>query len=176
MKYKVLLLQLMMFTLVFGQTEPTPVSDFTLPSVSSGEKFKLSDARGKFVALHFLLKTECPVCLRHTREHIERAGELPNVVQIFIKPDSAADIRAWASNLETSKAQKTQIYRDENASLAKALKIPDGYQFHGESVHYPALVLIDPQGREAFRYIGKSNSDRYSLDKLKSKVAELAKE
>lgn len=36
-------------------------NDFT---VKSGEKqFRLADAKGKFVALHFLLETDCPYCM-----------------------------------------------------------------------------------------------------------------
>ena len=55
--------------------------------------------------------------------------------------------------------------------MAKALGIPDGYRFHGEIVHYPALVLYAPGGEEIFRYVGQNNSDRVSFDKLKSLIA-----
>ena len=41
--------------------------DFTVPAVTGGADFKLSAAKGEYVAVHFLLKTECPICLRHTR-------------------------------------------------------------------------------------------------------------
>lgn len=146
-----------------------PIADFTLPAAGGSGKFTLSSARGKYVALHFLLKTECPVCLRHTREYSEKSATLPNVLQIFIKPDSAEEIQKWTANLPPS-AKNPTIYRDPNAQLAKKLKIPDGYQFHGEHVHYPALILIDPQGREIFRHIGKNNSDRYPFENLKSKI------
>jgi len=33
-------------------------------------------------------------------------------------------------------------------------------------VHYPALILIDPDGKEVYRYIGKKNSDRLSVKKF----------
>jgi thioredoxin-dependent peroxiredoxin len=36
----------------------TPV--FTVESPADGKTFALADAKGKYVALHFLLKTECP--------------------------------------------------------------------------------------------------------------------
>ena len=36
--------------------------------------------------------------------------------------------------------------RDPEAALATLFDSPDGYSFHGQIVHYPALVLIDPQG------------------------------
>jgi len=42
-------------------------------------------------------------------------------------------------------------------------------------VHYPATVLLGPDGKEVFRYVGKNNSDRLSFEKLAEKVAELSK-
>ena len=62
---------------------------------------------------------------------------------------------------------------DPEAALATLFDIPDGYSFHGQIVHYPALVLIDPQGREAFRYVGQNNGDRYAFDDFAAKIAEL---
>lgn len=150
--------------------------DFTLQSATSKATFKLSDARGKYVALHFLLKTECPLCLRHTRDYFAKAATLPNVVQVFVKPDTDAEIKAWAGKLPADELAKHPIYRDPDAKLAKAFSIPDGYKFHGQVVHFPATVLLDPKGKEVFRHVGKSNSDRLSFEKLASKVSELAKE
>ena len=153
-----------------------PPADFTVESPLDGAKFHLAEAQGKYVALHFLLKTECPFCLRHTRDYTKRAGSAPEVVQVFLKPDSAEEIKQWAADLgEETTAQHPPIYRDPDASLAKAFAIPDGYQFHGQVVHFPALVLLDPAGREVFRYVGKSNTDRLSFDQLTAKVAELKK-
>ncbi len=150
--------------------------DFSLESPADGKTLKASELRGKFVALHFLLKTECPICLKHTRDYATRGGTLPNVAQVFVKPDSAAEIKAWAVKLNGApETPQITVYRDPEAKLATALKIPGGYAFHGESVHYPALVLLDPQGKEVFRYVGKNNGDRFSFDKLQAKVEELTR-
>lgn len=65
------------------------------------------------------------------------------------------------------------IYRDPDAGLAKQFGIPDGYAFHGQTVHFPALVLLDPEGKEVFRYVGKHNGDRLGFDALTAKLAEL---
>ena len=67
-------------------------ADFTVTSPTDGQTFKLSEARGQYVALHFLLKTECPVCLKHTAEFSMKAPTLAGVRQIFLKPDSEAEI------------------------------------------------------------------------------------
>jgi len=57
-------------------------------------------------------------------------------------------------------------------ALAKAYGIPDGYAFHDQVVRYPALLLLDPDGKEVFRYVGKNNGDRVSVDRLREILAE----
>jgi peroxiredoxin Q/BCP len=68
---------------------------------------------------------------------------------------------------------KVTIYRDPEAALAKAYNIPDGYKFHGQTVHFPALVLLNGEGKEVFRYVGKSNADRLGYEKFAAKLKEL---
>lgn len=147
--------------------------DFTLRSATTTNVFKLSNARGKFVALHFLLKTECPYCLRHTRDYAEKSVGDARVVHVFLKPDSEEDIKKWAARLADDPAAPV-IYRDPEAALAKAFQIPDGYKFHGQSVHYPATVLLDRAGKEIFRHVGKNNADRLSYEKFSARLGELA--
>lgn len=152
---------------------PAP-ADFTVESPADGKVFKLAEARGEFVALHFLLKTECPFCLKHTRDYALKSGSMPDVVHVFLKPDSAEEIKSWSSKANRGDAfPDVSIYRDADAKLADAFGIPGGYMFHGESVHYPALVLLNPAGKEVFRYVGKSNSDRFGAEQFTAKLSEL---
>lgn len=146
--------------------------DFTVQSATGTNVFKLSEARGKFVALHFLLKTECPYCIRHTHDYVQKSAGDARVVHVFLKPDTEAEIKAWAAKLGEGSLQVT-IYRDSDAALAKAFGIPDGYKFHGQTVHFPALVLLNGDGKEVFRYVGKSNADRLAYDKFAAKLKEL---
>ncbi len=146
--------------------------DFTVESPVDGKKFTLSKARGSWVVLHFLLKTECPVCLRHTREYARRAGELKDTTQVFLKPDSVEEIRAWSEQLKES---GINVYRDADAKLAEAFSVPGGYRFHGQVVHYPALLILDTTGKEVFRHVGKDNGDRFGFDALVAKLKELRK-
>ena len=60
-----------------------------------------------------------------------------------------------------------------DSKLADQFNVPNGYQFHGQIVHYPALILLNEKGKEVFRYVGKNNMDRFSFEKLKAKVEEL---
>lgn len=144
-------------------------TDFTVTSESGS--FRLSDARGKYVALHFLLKTECPYCAKYVSETVRRAPEVAGVVHVFLKPDSEADVKAWSEKLKGSGVSAT-IYRDADAKLATELEIPDGYEFHDQTVHYPAVVLLGPDGKEIFRYVSKDNTDRLPFDTLARKIAE----
>jgi thioredoxin-dependent peroxiredoxin len=147
---------------------------FTLSTADGTSTFTLADAKGKYVALHFLLKTECPICLKHTRDYAQKSTQLPNVVQVFIKPDADPELKKWEDKLKaTTGITAPKIYQDENAQLAEKYKIPDGYQFHGQVVHFPALVLLDTQGKEVFRYVGKNNNDRFSFEQLQAKIGEL---
>lgn len=146
-------------------------ADFEL---SSGERtFRLSEARGRFVALHFLLKTECPLCLKHTADYVRLAPSVAGVQHVFIKPDAPPEIAAWRDKLPEA-ARGVPVYHDEDARIARAFGVPDGYAFHGQTVLYPALILLDPQGREVFRHVGKNNTDRLPFDAFAGKVAALS--
>ncbi len=167
-----LLAILFLSTLSLQAGAPT---DFTIESPVDGKTFTLSQHRGKAVVLHFLLKTECPVCLRHTHDYTALAERTPDVIHIFLKPDSSDEIKAWAAKIKkTGLADSPVIYRDADAQLAKQFNIPDGYKFHGEVVHYPALIALGADGRELFRYVGKNNSDRMKVADFTSKLAQVS--
>lgn len=151
--------------LVSGQ-----VADFSLSSVPSGKTFRLSEAKGKIVALHFLLKTECPNCLLFTSVYKKKGSEIPDLIQVFIKPDAEADILKWSGHVSNG---APDIYRDPDAKLAESLGVPDGYAFHGQTVHYPATILLDRNGVEFFRYVGKSNRDRLPFETFASEIEKI---
>jgi len=109
------------------------------------------------------------------QEYFSKAKTLKNVVQVFIKPDTELEIRAWSGKLTTEDLKNFPIYRDPDAQLAKQLNIPDGYKFHNQIVHFPATVLIGPDGKEVYRYVGKNNSDRLSFNQLEQKVNEISR-
>ena len=77
------------------------------------------------------------------------------------------------NKLSGNDASKYPIYQDVDANIAEQFKIPSGYAFHGQIVHYPALILLNEKGEEVFRYVGKNNSDRFSFENLKAKVHEI---
>lgn len=149
-------------------------SDFKVKSVLDDSTFELSQHKGKIVVLHFLLKTECPICLRYTHDYAALAEKSPDVVHVFLKPDSEEDIKSWAEGLDEKGLHGLpKIYRDVDARIAAKFKIPDGYKFHGQTVHFPALIILDGDGKERFRYVGKSNADRFPVKDFEAKLIEL---
>ena len=173
MKKQFYILVLLLITQLMVNAQSTNPSDFTLYSVSDSSKFVLSENKGKYVVLHFLLKTECPYCMRHTMDYAINADSLPDVVQVFIKPDAKEELEKWTAKVPDKALEKFAIYHDPNAALAKKFKIKGGYDFHNETINFPALIILDTTGKEVFRYIGTSNSDRYSFAQLKTKMKEL---
>ncbi|MDB5343641.1 MAG: Redoxin domain protein [Schlesneria sp.] len=149
-----------------------PPSDFMVESPTHGTNFALSGQKGKVIALHFLLKTECPFCLKLTNDYARLGASEPDVVHLFLKPDSADEIKVWAGKISQEGLKSPPvIYRDPDARLAKEYGIPGGYEFHGSITHYPALVLLDGSGQEVFRYVGKNNSDRMKPDDFITRLA-----
>lgn len=172
-------LALMLFLMAATAHAKNP-TDFTLESPTHDSAFTLSEQKGKVVVLHFLLKTECPYCIKYTNDYAKLGSNTPDVVHLFVKPDSADEIKAWAGKLSQADLKDLPIiYRDPDARLAKEFGIPDGYKFHGQTVHYPALVALDSSGQELFRYVSKNNTDRMKPDdfnaKLKTAMAKKSK-
>ncbi|MFO0840564.1 MAG: YHS domain-containing (seleno)protein [Phycisphaerae bacterium] len=140
--------------------------DFTL---TAGDKtFRSAEARGRFVALHFLLPDQCPYCTKLVSEYSEGSPSVAGVVHVFIKPDSAEAAGALAKAAKAG--DDVTIYLDSDAKVAKQFKIPDGYEFHGRATRFPALVLLGPDGNEVFRHVGKDNTDRLPFDRFAAEV------
>ena len=157
---------------LLGAKETNPV-DFTLNSATDSTKFVLSENKGKYVALHFLLKTECPHCMQLTSAYVFNAHKLPDVVQVFIKPDEKAELDKWTYKVPDMVLSQYAIFSDPGAALAKKFKVKSGYFFHNEDMNFPCLIILDPNGKEVFRYTGVANSDRFPFDKFEAKIKEL---
>jgi peroxiredoxin Q/BCP len=177
MNFKVTILAAVCLLMSVCASQADNPSNFKVKSVLDDSTFELSEHKGKTVVLHFLLKTECPVCLKYTHDYAALAEKTPEVIHVFLKPDSEENIQAWAESLDEKGLQRLpKIYRDVDAKLAGKFRIPDGYKFHGQTVRYPALIILDQNGKERFRYVGKSNTDRLSIKDFEAKLAELEKD
>ena len=109
-------IKFLLILLLFGITsQAQKVDNFTLKSVTDNSTFSLKKAKGDFVVLHFLLKTECPYCIRHTSEYFEKSTTLSNVTQVFIKPDNEEEIKEWAKKIKSNNS--FPIYQDKDCLL-----------------------------------------------------------
>jgi peroxiredoxin Q/BCP len=124
-------------------------ADFTVTAVTGqqGSTLKLSDLKGQYVALHFLLKTECPVCIQHTRSYLQNADKVAGVRQVFLKPRHRRGDPGVGR--QGRRQEPPTIYRDADATLATQFGIPDGYAFHGQTVHYPRSSSSIPPARRS---------------------------
>jgi hypothetical protein len=86
---------------------------------------------------------------------------------------SAHIIAIHAENPKDFTIESPVICRDPNANLAEAFGIAKGYPFHGETVHFPALVVLDGTGKELLRHAGRNNSDRMSVTGFSARLAKL---
>jgi peroxiredoxin Q/BCP len=60
-------IKFLLILLLFGiASQAQKVDNFTLQSVTDKSTFSLKKAKGSYVVLHFLLKTECPYCIYKT--------------------------------------------------------------------------------------------------------------
>ena len=126
------------FRSALAKKDPAP--EFELPSADeSGEMLKLSDYRGKIVALEFFT-TWCPSCLKTAPEiaRIQRLLGDEKFVALGVSLDTAEGFkrrsRGLSKFLESTKAEHPVALGDSNISQAYAV----------ESV--PAVILIDHKG------------------------------
>lgn len=142
-----------------GKTLPT----FSLTAVDNGNEkvaaFDNAAAKGNWVVLDFLLKTECPYCARRVGEYAGVKDKIvgANTKLVLIKPDDHEAANAWVAKIDVN---SVVIYRDADAALAKALGVPGGYKFHGQEVQYPATLIVSPEGKVVWANVGSSNSKR----------------
>ncbi|MSU72814.1 MAG: redoxin domain-containing protein [Opitutus sp.] len=138
---------------------------FTLKAATGNGTFSLGDAKGKYVALHFLLKTEYPCCLRHTRDYFTKSATLPNVVQVFIKPDTGEEIAKWALKLPAEELSQNPIYRDPEGALANAFGVPTATNF---TARWCTSLRRSSSDRMAGRFSATSERTTATASRLKN--------
>ena len=137
----------------------------TLVSATDGHAFTIADARGRYLALHFVGKTDSPECTAFVRECLEKAPTVAGVRHVFATSDDGAAVRKWAAQFG---ADARAIHLDEGASLAHELGIDAGSQPHPDR---SATLVFDPDGKEIARSIGHSHADHMPFADLAAAVA-----
>lgn len=133
----------------------------SLSAITDHHTFSIADAKGKYLALHFLTKTDTPECTAFVRDTLRAAPTVAGVLHIFIKPDSEGEVKNWAAQFNDD---ASAIFLDPDSALAKDLKVPDGLSINGTSSTYPATIVFSPAGTELFRYEGKAHHDHITFE------------
>ena len=137
----------------------TTVPDFTLPTLE-GDKFKLSDHKGKAVFINFF-GLRCPICLK----------ELPELEQ-----------RIWLKYKNNKNLVILTIGREESIEKLTTFRDKKGYTFPIASdenravyamfakKYIPRNIIIDKEGKLVFTEVG------FTKDKFSKLIKEIEKQ
>jgi YHS domain-containing protein len=169
---------------VFGlQPAPEPAStakeiqpadhavDFTVGD--SAQRFRSRDALGRYLAIHWLPPGACESCARRVGEFAKSIPTLAGVRHVFVRSMGSAEFDAFLGEIPDAAA--LQIHRDDG-TLASLLKLGSAAESGSREASSPALVLLDPQGREVHRWIGRSVEEGPSFASLAAKLGQLTRD
>jgi len=124
-----------------------PLTSHPIISAVGGQPFSISDAKGHYLALHFLKGTS-EKSAKFVAEYTRAAPLAAGVRHVFIQTGDPKAIKEWAAQFKDSSAA---IYIDEGGALAKDLAVT------GDA---PTTVVFDMQGKDLFRQAGMK-ADEY---------------
>ena len=113
-------------------------------SATDGHVFAVKDARGRYVAIHFLGKIGTPECAAFVREYLAKAPTVAGVVHIFAAGEDAGAVKKWAAQFKQDGAS---IHVDQGRELAAELKVA------GEDAS--ATVVFGPDGERLIFHRGR---------------------
>jgi len=143
------------------------VPDFIAKQCGGNEiKFKLTDHRGSWILVDFLLPGDREADRNHYAEiekNIDRLVYGANLKTIFFKPDSESETAEWWAALPSN---RIPVLLDPSGKLSRALKVPYGLKLDDQITLYPTAILLDPEGNEVWRKVGKTPEDRPGVDEI----------
>jgi peroxiredoxin len=152
-----------------------PAPEISLPD-TDGKMVTLAEYRGRVVLLAFTRGAWCPACLEQLLQ-LERlkATALRNVAVLVVAPDPPEGSRALVASVE--KERRTLLtHRFLSAPRARTLNRAPG-DGDGKAPRLPpSLVLVDPEGREAWRFVEREHRMRPSDREIAHAVAKALRE
>ncbi len=142
--------------------------EISLPD-TDGKTVTLAEYRGRVVLLAFTRGAWCSACLEQLLQ-LERlkSGALRSVEVLVVAPDPPEDSRALVETVEKQRRIRL-THRFLSAPRGRTLGRPAG---EGTAPRLPpSLVLVDPDGREAWRFVEREHHVRPSDRELARAVS-----
>jgi len=163
--------------LAFACIGPTPtmaqptLSAPSLVAAVDGRSFAIADARGRYLAIHFLTEIQATESSEFVKRFVRSAPTVAGVRHIFVARGDPANIRAWAAQF---KENAPLVYIDSDGAMARALSITSDSAAVTTS-GLPSTVVFDQQGKELFRHTGTSAHDHLSFDAFARRMTQLSR-
>ena len=175
------LLFILSITLTATIAQAAKIPNFRVKQIGGkSEVFQLSQHRGSWVLLEFLSSTRSDV---DTNRYVVLAASAEELVEkedlcpVIIVEGEKETLEAWWKALPRN---NLPLCRDPRGQLASVLRIKKERTKDGKSQGLPATILVDPEGNETWRSVGKNAQDRPPieavLEELQSAKQELEEE
>lgn len=138
---------------------------------TEGKTVTLAEYRGRVVLLAFTRGAWCPACLEQLLQ-LERLKEtaLKGVSILVVAPDTPEGSRAFVATVERQRRVRL-THRFLSAPRGRTLNRPAGGGAGKAPRLPPSLVLVDPDGREAWRFVESEHRMRPSDREVARAVA-----
>lgn len=153
--------------LLVSADDTAPAMMHSLSAATDSHPFMIADAKGHYLALHFLTKTDTTECTAFVREYLRAAPGVAGVMHVFIKPDEQSEVKVWSMQFKNDAAA---IFVDKDSALANDLKVPGGLAIASTTSNFPATIVFDREGRELFRHVGKSHDDHMLFTEFAARI------
>jgi YHS domain-containing protein len=150
-------------------TDP-PMPHPVLTALADGRALSIDEAKGHYLALHFVGACSSPAGTAFVRETIRNAPSVAGVAHAFISAEPAERVRAWVEPLGDD---ASMVYIDKDGALGADLGLRAGPSAGDAPV--PATVVFDPDGKELFRVVGTGPDDYLPFDRFARQLADRSK-
>lgn len=151
---------------VVSQPAAAPV-EFTIGDAP--RQYHSSDARGRFLAVHFLTGAESDAAF--LSEYASALPTLAGLSHVFVHPGSSEQCAALVKS--ASPVIVDRVYHDGERKLPDLLRIQTSATT-APGRQLPAIVLLDPGGKELLRKVGDDDGDRFHFTQLAAAMRKLS--
>lgn len=134
-------------------------SAITLRALEGRNTLNLKEARGRYVAVHYLpaVNGAAPEQAAAVRDMEAGGLGLAGLEQAYVTPSDGA----WTAELGEA---RSALFLDADGALGRELKL---------DTTIPATVVFDEEGRELFRWVGTSGQDHQAFASFSARFTKL---